>query len=106
MTLNNFDELVATSAEEAVSKMLGHEVWKAVAFYFDMGKLASQPESFCSVLSKLFGASSRVLQTIIVDRINAKVGITTETRKDRDFKDWIQIARYKFQSLSGLTIQK
>ena len=106
MTVSSFDELVASSAEEAVSKMLGHEVWKAVAFYFDVGKLASQPESFSSVLSKLFGGSAKVLQGIIVERIISKVGSSAEVRRDREFKDWIQIARAKFQSSPNLTIQK
>jgi hypothetical protein len=106
LTANSFDELVASSAEEAVSKMLGHEVWKAVVFYFDIGKLASQPESFSSVLSKLFGGTAKVLQSVIVERIISKVGSSTEVRRDREFKDWIQIARAKFQSSAALTIQE
>lgn len=81
-------------------------MWKAVTFYFDMAKLASQPESFSSVLSKLFGKTSRVLQNMIVERIIANVGSTSEIRRDREFNDWIQIARAKFQASSNLTIQK
>ncbi len=104
--MNAFDQLVASSAEEALSKMLGNEVWRAVTFYFDMGKLASEPDTFTKIMSKLFGASSKVLQTIIVEKIIARIGSNVEPKKDREFKDWIQVARAKFLSASGLTIQK
>jgi hypothetical protein len=101
-----FDELVANATEEAVSKMLGHEVWKAVTFFFDAGKMASQPESFSAVMSKLFGSTAKVLQGMIMENIIAKIGTPVDVRKDREFRDLIQIARAKFQSMSRLAAQR
>src|ERR1700756_1302165 len=102
----SFDDLVAIATEEAVSKVLGHEVWKSVTFFFDAGKMASQPESFSAVMTKLFGSTARVLQGVIVEKIISKIGTPIEVRKDREFRDVIQIARAKFQSMSRLSIQK
>jgi hypothetical protein len=106
VSMASFDELVAIATEEAVSKVLGHEVWKSVTFFFDAGKLASQPDSFSAVMTKLFGSTAKVLQGIIVERIVSKIGTPIEVRKDREFRDLIQIARAKFQSTSRLAIQK
>lgn len=98
MTINSFEDLVAVSAEEAMSKMLGRDVWKSVTFYFEAGKLANQPENFANLMTKLFGSTAKVLQNMIVETIISKLGATMEPRKDREFKDWIQIARAKFQT--------
>ena len=106
MSMVSFDDLVAIATEEAVSKVLGHEVWKSVTFFFDAGKMASQPESFSAVMTKLFGSTARVLQGVIVEKIISKIGTPIEVRKDREFRDVIQIARAKFQSMSRLSIQK
>lgn len=98
MTINTFEDLVAVSAEEAMSKMLGRDVWKSITFYFDIGTLANQPEKFSSIMTKLFGATSKVLQNMIVETIISKLGTTAEPRNDREFKDWIQFARAKFRT--------
>ena len=88
-----------------MSRMLGGEVWKAISFYFDVKLVAREPQTFATVLDKLFGASSKVLQRVIGETLISKLGSQVDKRKEREFQDWIQIAKAKFSSATSLAFK-
>lgn len=95
----SFDTIVEASVKEAVTRTLGEEVCKAISFYFDPKQAATNPEAFCSILDKMFGSSSRVLQKLVAEILLKKVGSAIMGDKQgRSFYDWIQIAKAKFSS--------
>lgn len=100
MTRDNFEELVQASVRETISKTLGPEVWKAIGFYFDFKTLARDPETFGKTLDKVFGGASKVLKQVIGHSLVTRVTGQMDARKDREFVEWIQIARAKFHSSS------
>jgi hypothetical protein len=94
-----FDAVVEAAVKEAVTRTLGEDVWKAIGFYFDPKQAASNPEAFSSILDKMFGSSSRVLQKVVAETLLKKVGSAMIVdRQGRSFYDWIQIAKAKFSS--------
>lgn len=105
MTHDGFDRLVQASVAQALSDLLGAEVWKAISFYFDVKTLASDPEAFGKVLDKLFGGTSKVLKQIIGKTLVANVNGQADDRRDREFPEWIQIAKAKFLSSSALSVR-
>ncbi|SRR5712692_1703094 len=102
MTQDSFDELAKDTVQQTISKTLGSEVWKAISFYFDLKTVASDPEAFGKVLDKLFGGTSKVLKQVIGQTLVTRVSGQSDNRRDRDFLEWIQIARAKFFSASSL----
>jgi hypothetical protein len=95
----SFDVVVEAAVKEAVTRTLGEDVWKAIGFYFDPKQAASNPEAFSSILDKMFGSSSRVLQKVVTETLLKKVGSAMVVdRQGRSFYDWIQIAKAKFSS--------
>ncbi len=100
MSPASFDDMVESSVKEAMSKTLGGEVWKAISFYFDVKTVAQEPRTFAKVLDRLFGASSKILQQVIGEILLSKLGGLAERRQERDFQDWIQMAKAKFASSS------
>ena len=104
MRQTSFDDLVQTSVREAMSKMLGSEVWKAISFYFDVGLVAKEPASFAKLLDRLVGASSRVLQQKIGETLLSKLGSQPEGGKGRELQDLIQMAWAKFSSSAHWTM--
>jgi len=106
MSQPGFDDLVEGSVREAMSRVLGPEVWKAVSFYFDVKTTTRDPKSFEKLMSKLFGVSSKVLQQVIGETLLSKVGSTPDKVKGREFQDWIMIARAKFSSAANITVPK
>ncbi len=99
MTEDAFDELVKSTVEEIFSKTLGADVWKAISFYFDVKTAATDPDAFGKILEKLFGATSTVLKQVIGQTLATKAGGQIEQRRDRDFPEWIQIAKARFLNL-------
>lgn len=106
MSQISFDDLVQTSVKEAMSRMLGQDVWKAISFYFDVKTITLEPKSFETLMNKLFGVSSKVLQQIIGETLLSKVGSSPERGKGREFQDWITMARAKFSSSTTMTLPK
>ncbi len=104
-TALSFDSLVEAAVREAITRTLGEDVWKAIGFYFDPKQAASNPEAFSSILDKMFGSGSRVLQKLITEALLKKVGsLAVVDKQGRSFFDWIQIAKAKFSSnLNNLT---
>ena len=99
MATVSFEAFVEASVKEAVTRTLGEEVWKATTFYFDPKQAASNPEAFSSILDKMFGSSSRVLQKLVAETLLKKLGSAMVLDKQgRSFYDWIQIAKAKFSS--------
>lgn len=95
----SFETIVEAAVKEAVTRTLGEEVWKAINFYFDPKQAASNPEAFSSILDKMFGSSSHVLQKLVAETLLKKVGSAAVVDKQgRSFYDWIQIAKAKFSS--------
>ena len=106
MSQISFDDLVQTTVKEAMSRMLGPEVWKAMSFYFDVKTVTREPKSFDTLMSRLFGVSSKVLQQIIGETLLSKVGSSPERVKGREFQDWITMARAKFSAATNITLPK
>ena len=104
MSPDNFEELVQASVDETISKTLGPEVWKAIKFYFDFKTVAKDPETFGKTLDKLFGGASRVLKQVIGHSLVTRITGQMDARKDREFTEWIQIARAKFHSSPSLPV--
>ena len=103
-----FEKLVESSVREAVTRTLGEQVWKAMEFYFDPRQAATNPDNFASILDKLFGSSSRVIQKIITEILMKKLGGSTSTvfgerkpQATRSFYEWIQIAKAKFSTFNS-----
>ena len=95
----SFDAIVEAAVREAVTRTLGEEVCKAISFYFDPKQAASNPEAFSSILDKMFGSSSHVLQKLVAETLLKKVGsVMVVDKQGRSFYDWIQIAKAKFSS--------
>ncbi len=89
---------MASCVQEAVTRVLGETVWRAVGFYFDPKQAATNPEAFSSVLDNLFGSSGKVIRKVITETLLRKVGSNVPARGDREFYDWVRIARAKFVS--------
>ncbi len=106
MTGPSFDDLVRTSVQEAMSRILGGEVWKAISFYFDVGTLTREPRTFEKLMNSLFGASSKDLQLTIGETLLSKVGSGSEKARGHGLQDLIQIARTKFMSMTNLTASR
>jgi hypothetical protein len=104
MTQDSFEQIVQASIGHALSKILGAEVWKAINFYFDLKTVAKDPEAFGKVLDKLFGGTSKVLKQVIGQTLVTRVDGQVDSRKDREFPEWIQIARARFLSSSRLSV--
>ena len=104
MTQDSFEQMVQASVGQTMSKTLGPDVWKAIAFFFDLKTAANNPEAFGKVLDRLFGATSKVLKQVIGQTLLTRVNAQTDSRKDREFPELIQIARAKFFSSSGLAV--
>ena len=98
MTSSSFDDLVSVSVSESISKILGADTWRAINFYFDIGTVARDPEKFMGVLDRLFGSTSRVLQTMISETLLRKVGGAEPRSNSQDFMGILRIARAKFSS--------
>ncbi len=93
-----FDELVVASVRESMSKVLGGETWKTIELYFDLKLIARDPDKFTQLLDRIFGATSRVIQRVIVEAIMSRVGGPVERVKGKDFRDCIQMAKARFAS--------
>ena len=106
MSQTNFDHIVRSSVQEAMSEMMGSEVWKAISFYFDVRTVAQDPGSFQKLLDKLFGLTSKVLQQSIGNTLLSKVGGESDDPKGKELKDWIQIAKAKFFGSASWAFQK
>ncbi len=92
----SFDELVSQSVTETMSKILGSDTWKAINFFFDMKTIAREPEDFAALLTKVFGATSNVLQKKIGETILGKVGAVQQTSSSLDFRQILRLAKTKF----------
>jgi hypothetical protein len=92
----SFDELVSQSVTETMSKILGTDTWKAINFFFDMKTIAREPEDFASLLTKVFGATSNVLQKKIGEAILGRVGAVQQTSSSLDFRQILRLAKAKF----------
>ncbi len=103
MTRPGFDDLVRTSVQEAMSRMLGGEVWKAISFYFDVRTLTKEPQVFEKLMNNLLGASSKDLQQTIGETLLSKVGSGSEKARGQGLQDLIQMARARFLSMTNLT---
>lgn len=95
MSQLSFDDLVHMSVQEAMSKLLGSEVWRAINFYFDVRAAAREPRSFEKLLNRLFGASSKVLQQVIGETLYKEGGVP-ERANGRELQDG-----YKWRKLSS-----
>jgi len=104
MTQDSFEAIVQASVGQTMSKTLGAEVWKAITFYFDLKSAANDPEGFGKVLDKLFGGTSKVLKQVIGQTLVTRVDGQVDSQKDREFPEWIQIARAKFLSSPRLAV--
>ena len=92
----SFDELVSQSVTETMSKILGSETWKAINFFFDMKTIVREPEDFAALLTKVFGATSNILQKKIGETILGKVGAVQQTSSSLDFRQILRLAKAKF----------
>ena len=96
MSATSFDDLVSQSVSETMSRILGSDTWKAINFFFDMKAIAREPEDFAALLTKVFGATSNVLQKKIGETILGKVGAAQQTQSSLDFRQILRIAKAKF----------
>lgn len=96
------------SVREAVTRVLGDTVWRAVGFYFDPKQASSNPEAFSAVLDKLFGPSGKVIRNVITETLLKKVGGTVGQRQsgDREFYDWVRIAKAKFSTFNSVPVAR
>ena len=99
MTENSFDELVKSTVGETLSRILGSDVWKAISFYFDVKTVSTDPDSFGKVLEKMFGSTSKVLKQVIGQTLVTKTGGHVDQKREREFQEWIQIAKMRFANL-------
>ena len=98
MSEPSFDELVQASVQEAMSKMLGSEVWKGISFYFDLKTLSREPGMFEKLMNSLFREFSTALQQSIGETLFSKLGVDAEAPKGLRLPDWIDMARARFGS--------
>lgn len=93
----SFDDLVSQSVTETMSKILGTDTWKAINFFFDMKAIVREPEEFSALLTKIFGATSGVLQKKIGETLLGKVGaVQQQTSSSLDFRQILRLAKAKF----------
>lgn len=92
----SFDDLVSQSVTETMSKILGTDTWKAINFFFDMKAIVREPEEFSALLTKVFGATSGVLQKKIGETLLGKVGAIQQTSNSLDFRQILRLAKAKF----------
>ena len=92
----SFDELVSQSVTETMSKILGTDTWKAINFFFDMKTIVREPEDFAALLTKVFGATSSVLQKKIGEAILGRVGVVQQASSSLDFRQILRLAKAKF----------
>jgi len=90
--------LVSDSVTETMSKILGTDTWKAINFFFDVKGIAREPESFATLLDKLFGYTSNVLQKKIGETLLGKVGAPQQSSSGLDFRQILRLAKAKFPS--------
>jgi hypothetical protein len=101
MSSNNgssFESIVEGSVMEAITKILGNEVWKAISFYFDPKSLSKEPDALLGTLEKLFGRNAIVLEKVIAETVLVRVQVPEERRRGSDFRNLIRIAKAKFIS--------
>src|SRR5712692_7458353 len=92
----SFDDLVSQSVKETMSKILGADTWKAINFFFDTKTAAHEPEAFASLLDKMFGLTSKVLQKKIAESLLSKVGAAPRASDGFDFRQVLRLAKAKF----------
>jgi len=94
----SFEELVSDSVTETMSKILGNDTWKSINFFFDMKTIARQPETFATLLDRVFGYTSKILQKKIGETLLAKVGAVQQPSNSLDFRQILRLAKAKFPS--------
>jgi len=92
----SFDDLVSQSVTETMSKILGTDTWKAINFFFDMKTIAREPEVFATLLVKVFGSTSKVLEKKIGETVLGKVGAVQQVQGNLDFRQILRLAKTKF----------
>ncbi len=93
MRAASFDDLVSQSVMETMSKILGADTWKAINFFFDTKTAAHEPEAFATVLDKMFGLTSKVLQKKIAETLLRKVGAVPRASDSFDFRQILRLAK-------------
>ena len=96
MNSANFDDLVSQSVTEAMSEILGTNTWKAINFFFDTKTAARKPEAFVTLLDKMFGLTSKVLQRKMGEILLGKVGSVQQYSNNLDFRQILRLARARF----------
>ena len=93
-----FEKLFDTVVSEVISKMLGAEVWKALRFYFDTKTAARDLEAFTKLLDKVFGASSKTIERMVIKTLCTKMGIPPDRMDKKEFAEGVSTAKARFSS--------
>jgi hypothetical protein len=59
-------------------------------------------DEFVSGLKKALGAASKVIEKLILKKLNEKIGTTFQESKGWEFSDYVEEARRKFEMLEHL----
>ena len=94
----SFEKLFEMVVSEVIFKMLGDEVWKALRFYFDTKTAARDLEAFTKLLDKVFGASSKTIERMVVKALCTKMEIPPDRMDKKEFAEGISIAKARFPS--------
>ncbi len=93
-----FEKLFDTVVSEVISKMLGAEVWKALRFYFDTKTAARDLEAFTKLLDKVFGASSKTIERMVIKTLCTKMEISPDRMDKKEFAEVVSTAKARFSS--------
>ncbi len=93
-----FERLFDTVVSEVISKMLGAEVLKALRFYFDTSAAARDLEAFTKLLDKVFGASSKTIERMVIKTLCTKMEISPDRMDKKEFAEVVSTAKARFSS--------
>ena len=94
----SFEKLFEMVVSEVIFKMLGAEVWKALRFYFDTKTAARDLEAFTKLLDKVFGASSKTHERMVIKTLCTKMGIPPDRMDKKEFAEGVSTAKARFSS--------
>jgi hypothetical protein len=73
-TKRDFDTLLIESVREGLTKVLGDNNAKCVAFYVDPHLVVADPDNYARSLLGLFGTGTKVVLDTILDNLHEKTG--------------------------------
>ncbi|MEM2970332.1 MAG: hypothetical protein QXR63_05300 [Candidatus Bathyarchaeia archaeon] len=96
-----FDRVLRACIDEVLSEVLGDVSSAVVLRHVGGASLSAGIEFFAEALERIFGEGASLLETLIVRRLYAKLGIQYDVKANYEFIDYVKEAEKKWRQQKG-----